>query len=171
MSRELHPPATGASKWAKSKHAMWLSHLVCSVNTSICSFAWARVSARKMDWFAAHSYMSNARHNFLTRWNKPQPAEPDSVHLGLSRCAICSGVFLTLYHTCLPFGIFPEASSFARACRLFSILLYCLAFTYSGSSSTNSFFIWGWVACAALAWLGTTYDRNFEKCTSEYGRN
>lgn len=40
--------------------------------------------------------------------------------------------------TGLSFGILPSASSFARACLLFSIRLYCLAFTYNGSSSRNS---------------------------------
>lgn len=41
-------------------------------------------------------------------------------------------------NTCLVFGILPSASNLALACRLFSILLYCLALTYSGSSSRNS---------------------------------
>ena len=36
------------------------------------------------------------------------------------------------------FGIFPSASNFARAWRLFKIRRYCLAFTYNGSSSRNS---------------------------------
>lgn len=40
--------------------------------------------------------------------------------------------------TCLPLGIFPNASNLARACLRFSILLYCFAFTYNGSSSENS---------------------------------
>lgn len=43
-----------------------------------------------------------------------------------------------LYATFLSFGIFPWASSFARACLRFRIRWYCLAFTYRGSSSWTS---------------------------------
>ena len=38
----------------------------------------------------------------------------------------------------LSLGILPSASSLALACRLFRIRWYCLAFTYRGSSSSNS---------------------------------
>lgn len=41
-------------------------------------------------------------------------------------------------HTLLSFGIFPSASSLARACLLLRMRWYCLAFTYRGSSSSIS---------------------------------
>ena len=53
-------------------------------------------------------------------------------------CCAHTWRYVYKWQTCLSFGIFPEASSLALACRRLRIRWYCFALTYSGSSPVSA---------------------------------